>query len=524
MSEQHEREQMNDYRLSELLDMTIIQTLAESNFRASGLPMSIIDALDTSILVSAGWQDICTKFHRANPVSHARCLESDAYVRDRLVDGETCQYKCKNGLWHIAMPIVVVGQHLATMFLTQFNFEGEGPDREFFIRQAHEFGYNLDSYLEALDRMPVFTEEKVNYILAYDRALVRFISDLAERSIKIIETQKSLCRSEDKYRSVINNINIGIYRNTPGDGLFLQSNPAMAKMFGYDSVEEFMENSVSSTYQNPEDRINFIREVKQNGFVKDRELAVRKKDGTPMWCSVTATAQYDENGDIKWMDGVIEDITERKQAEERLQKTHGELEMRVRERTADLAEANELLLAEIAERKRVEEKLRELSERDSLTMIHNRRKLLELLGSEVEKAKRYSRPLSLIMLDIDHFKKVNDNYGHASGDSVLKTITNIVGGVIRKVDIFARYGGEEFIVLSPETNIEGAIVLAEKIRAAAEQYSYPTVGKVTISAGVAELSDKDSGSALITKADAALYVAKQGGRNRVEAAAPQTQT
>ena len=243
-----------------------------------------------------------------------------------------------------------------------------------------------------------------------------------------------------------------------------------------------------------------------------------------MWCSITATAQYDENGDIKWMDGVIEDITERKQSEEKLQKAYGELEMRVRERTADLAEANELLLAEIAERKRVEEKLRELSERDSLTMIYNRRKLLELLGSEVEKAKRYSRPLSLIMLDIDHFKKVNDNYGHATGDSVLKTITKIVGSVIRKVDIFARYGGEEFIVLSPETNIKGAKVLAEKIRAAAEQYPYPSVGKVTISAGVAELSDKDSGAALITKADAALYVAKQGGRNRVEAASPQTQT
>ena len=513
---------MTDYRLPELLDMTIIQKLAESNFRASGLPMSIIDAFDTSILVSAGWQDICTKFHRANPLSHARCLESDAYVRDQLIEGETCQYKCKNGLWHIAMPIVVAGRHLATMFLTQFNFEGEGPDREFFIRQAHEFGYNLDSYLEALDQMPVFSEEKVNYILAYDRALVRFISDLAERSLEIIETQKSLSESEDKYRSVINNINIGIYRNTSGEGRFIQANPAMVKMFGYDSVEEFMENTVSSTYQKPEDRINFIMELKQTGFVKDRELAVRKKDGTPIWCSVTATAQYDENGDIKWMDGVIEDITERKQAGERLQKAYAELEMRIRERTTDLAETNELLLGEIAERKRVEEKLRELSERDPLTMIYNRRKLLELLGTEVEKAKRYSRPLSIIMLDIDHFKKVNDNYGHTTGDIVLKTITNIVGSVIRQVDIFARYGGEEFIVLSPETSIEGALVLAEKIRVAVGQYSYPAVGNVTISAGVAEVLDKDSGAALITKADEALYVAKKGGRNRVEAAAPET--
>ena len=128
----------------------------------------------------------------------------------------------------------------------------------------------------------------------------------------------------------------------------------------------------------------------------------------------------------------------------------------------------------------------------------------------------------MVFLDLDGFKTVNDNYGHTTGDIVLKTITNIVGSVIRQVDIFARYGGEEFIVLSPETSIEGALVLAEKIRVAVGQYSYPAVGNVTISAGVAEVLDKDSGAALITKADEALYVAKKGGRNRVEAAAPET--
>ena len=183
---------MSGYRLSELLDMTLVQALAEANYNAGGLPMSIIDTLDTSILVSAGWQDICTKFHRVNPLSLARCLESDNYVRDHLDSSESYQYKCKNGIWHIATPIVVAGHHLATMFLTQFNFEGEGPDREFFLRQAQEFGYDLDSYLDALDRMPSFSAEKVNYILAYDMALARFIAHSAEQSLRIIETEKSL--------------------------------------------------------------------------------------------------------------------------------------------------------------------------------------------------------------------------------------------------------------------------------------------------------------------------------------------
>ena len=509
---------MTDYRLSELLDMRIIQTLAESNYRAGGLPMSIIDAFDTSILVSAGWQDICTKFHRVNRISHARCLESDNHVKDHVDSRVPYQYKCKNGIWHIAVPLVAAGHHLATMFLTQFNFEGEGPDREFFIRQAHEFGYNLDDYLNALDRMPTFSAEKVSYILAYDMAIAQFITDLAEQSLKIVETEKSLSKSEDKYRSVVENINIGIYRNTVGQGRFHQINPAMAKMFGYDSEEEMMHTAVVTLYQNAPDRIKFIEEVKQKGFVKDRELAMLKKDGTPIWCSATATAQYDKAGNIKWMDGVIEDITERKQAEERLQKAFDELDMRVRERTADLAEANELLIAEIAERKRAEEKLRELSETDHLTKIYNRRKLLELLGTEVAKAKRYARPLTIVMLDIDHFKKINDNYGHSIGDIVLKITTNIVGGIIRKVDIFARYGGEEFMILSPETGMEGALVMAEKIRVAVETYSYPAGVSVTISAGVAEWSRDDSVAAFIKKVDETLYVAKNRGRNRVEAA------
>jgi diguanylate cyclase (GGDEF)-like protein len=122
------------------------------------------------------------------------------------------------------------------------------------------------------------------------------------------------------------------------------------------------------------------------------------------------------------------------------------------------------------------------------------------------------------MLDLDHFKEVNDRYGHNAGDLALKTTTNVVNGVIRKVDIFARFGGEEFVILSPETNLSGAAALAEKIRAAVERCSYPVAGKITLSAGVAELSGKDSGAALIKKADEALYAAKHRGRNRVEAA------
>ncbi len=509
---------MNDYRLPDLLDMTMVQKLADANFRAGGLPMTLTDAFTLKSLVKSGWPGICRKFHRPNPRASARCLESGEIIKEHAGKAESFQYKCKNGLWHIGMPIVVAGRHLATLYLSQFWFDGEAPDREYFIRQARKFGIDPDDYLAELNQMPFFSREKVDYIIAYDKALVRFIADLAEQSLRVIETKQSLCESEDKYRTLVDNLHVGIYRNTPGRGRFLQANPAVSRIFGYDSVEEFMSIAVTDLYLDPEDRKRFLEEVKRNGFVKDREMAMKKKDGTPIWVSTTATAHRDEHNELKWMDSVTEDVTERKKAEEALRKVHAELEMRVRERTADLAESNELLLAEIAERKRIEEKLRELSEKDPLTAIYNRRKLFELLGLEVEQAKRYGRPLSLIMLDLDHFKEVNDRYGHNAGDLALKTMTNVVNGVIRKVDIFARFGGEEFVILSPETSLSGAAALAEKTRAAVEQAAYPVVGKITLSAGVAELSGKDSGAALIKKADEALYAAKHRGRNRVEAA------
>jgi ligand-binding sensor protein len=151
---------MNHYRLSKLLDLSAVQRMADANYKASDMPVGIIDAFDGSILVGVGWQDICVKFHRANQKSLERCQASDNYIKDHLVQGEACRYKCKNGLWDIGIPIVVAEKHLATMFLGQFFYEGEILDREFFKQQAVTFGYDLDANLAALDQVPVFKRER----------------------------------------------------------------------------------------------------------------------------------------------------------------------------------------------------------------------------------------------------------------------------------------------------------------------------------------------------------------------------
>ncbi len=147
------------------------------------------------------------------------------------------------------------------------------------------------------------------------RAIIIVIRDITNRK----HAEQALHTSEEKYRTLVENVNIGVYRNTGGPhGRFLQANPAIVKMFGYESTEEFLKVFTSELYQDQEDRKRFVEKIQEKGHVKDEQLRLQKKDGTPIWGSVTAKVQYHANGEIRWIDGVIEDITERKLAEEKL--------------------------------------------------------------------------------------------------------------------------------------------------------------------------------------------------------------
>jgi diguanylate cyclase (GGDEF)-like protein len=165
------------------------------------------------------------------------------------------------------------------------------------------------------------------------------------------------------------------------------------------------------------------------------------------------------------------------------------------------------------------EEIYRLSTVDGLTQIFNKRYFVETLERELSRARRYDRPLALMMFDIDHFKRCNDTYGHRAGDHVLRHMADIVRQRARKVDVVARYGGEEFAVILPEIDEMGAAQFAETVRAMVEQEEFSFEGRripLTISVGVAELkTEVANADDLIKRADARLYLAKQGGRNRV---------
>ena len=180
-----------------------------------------------------------------------------------------------------------------------------------------------------------------------------------------------------------------------------------------------------------------------------------------------------------------------------------------------------LVVQDVTELVAHEHQLREMNMRDGLTGVFNRRYLDHRLAVELERFKRYARPLSLLIIDIDFFKRVNDRFGHPCGDSVLKTVAADLSGGVRKADLVARYGGEEFCCVLPETSLAGALIVAEKLRAAAEARQHTWEGQpvpVTVSVGVAEAKEEMAGAAeLVGQADASLYEAKRSGRNRVVA-------
>jgi PAS domain S-box-containing protein len=258
--------------------------------------------------------------------------------------------------------------------------------------QTYKFAIKKDLFINKVDNYPLTIKDNSNnYIHLLELpgfgflCLIKNRENLDEIFLKSLKPilaklskacqsclkNDSLLESEGEYRSLVENINIGLYRNTGGaKGQFIRANPAMAKIFGYDSSEEFMKISVSKLYKNPAERKSFISAVLMNGFVKDKELLLRKKDGTCIWTSITAKIEYDEHKNIKWMDGVIEDISERKEAEAKLLKANNELEKRVKERTVELSNSNKKLTKVIDDFKKTQVQLHK-NEEQYRTLVDN---------------------------------------------------------------------------------------------------------------------------------------------------------
>jgi len=301
------------------------------------------------------------------------------------------------------------------------------------------------------------------------------ITDLKKTQQQLMEqkrTLQSILDSQDNMiivadRNMIHEVNIS----------FLQ-------FFGFYSIDDMKENF---------DRVSRMT-VEMDGYMKP-------EDYRSMWL---------ENVKADMVEGQYRLIALRQEGSENIRY----FSMKFRPLSID----SDRFVVEFSDVTALEERSRVFENRanyDPLTRIFNRRRFLELLDLGLKKAQHLNQGLCLVFFDIDHFKKINDTYGHNTGDDVLKELAALIASAIRITDIFARWGGEEFLILIESTTLENATILAGKLRKAVMEHEFPGVKKVTCSFGVTSYVPGETGEDFISRADAALYRAKESGRNRV---------
>jgi diguanylate cyclase (GGDEF)-like protein/PAS domain S-box-containing protein len=486
-----------------------------------------------------------------------------------------------------------------------------------------------------------------------------FMIDVTRRKV----TEQALHDSEVQYRSLFDHVPVGLYRTTP-DGALLDGNRALAQILGYPSREALLTHDAADIYLDPTDRERWKEALEAAGTVSDFELQCKRRDGGVIWVQDSARVVQDRDERVLHYEGVLVDITQRKQAEWEARQAHQQLsskvhELEVRNRemslinemgnmlqscpTADEAYAvmahwaeqlfdgrtgmlcviapsrnivepvavwgrsamgqhafapedcwalragrlhtvedpqSRLLCPHLAESVsgpylcvpmmaqgealgilhlqaldtgmpdgfgatdalkplvvavadhlalglaniKLRETLRSQSIRDPLTGLFNRRYMEESLERELRRAERRGQPLGVIMLDLDHFSRFNNTFGHQAGDLLLQAFGEVVRARVRAEDIACRYGGEEFTLILPEASLEVTRARAQHIleilRELHVSHRGESLGAVTMSAGVAAYPEHArTGDGLIRAADTALYIAKAAGRDRIAVAA-----
>ncbi|MFT6986694.1 MAG: diguanylate cyclase (GGDEF)-like protein/PAS domain S-box-containing protein, partial [Psychromonas sp.] len=260
---------------------------------------------------------------------------------------------------------------------------------------------------------------------------------------------------------------------TDRNGIITRASQAFCTVTGYNFGE--LQGKTHALIKHPETEKevyeNLWRTIK-NGQVWRGEIRNRKKSGNDYWCSMVITPQFDIDGTIIGYTEISQDITSRK-----------EIEI--------------------------------LSITDALTQLYNRRKIDQILEAEMARFNRYQQVFSVVLLDLDHFKQVNDTYGHQIGDHVLTETAQCLVKNTREIDYTGRWGGEEFLLILTATDVTGAAVIAEKLRGVINQQDFQPVKQLSASFGVAQCQANEPLAKLISRVDTALYKAKSEGRNRV---------
>lgn len=297
---------------------------------------------------------------------------------------------------------------------------------------------------------------------------------------------EELLLREQTFRGIFENATEGIYR-TDGEGLILEANSALAQMLGYSCTDTLLCRipEIASIFSNPHMLAQYRTSLMNKRVVRGMQAKLRCADGETVWAEINAGAIETQSAEEKQAPGVVG------------------------------------VIADITERKRMMREMCRLARTDCLTGLWNRGYFVELAAQEIVRCRRFGSKLSLLLVDVDYFKRVNDQFGHDIGDKVLIGVAETLRSTLREVDVVARFGGEEFVVMLPDTELKAACKAAERVCQVMREQDFADKGDtplpVTVSIGVTAYQHSETTlDILLKQADLAMYSAKHKGRDRVE--------
>lgn len=315
-------------------------------------------------------------------------------------------------------------------------------------------------------------------------ALHRRVADLEREVADLRERNKGLSESEREYRLIADHSGDCLWVMDLETLRFTYVSPSVMQLYG-STPEETMAQGVDEVM--PPHSLEIVMKA------LEEELALEAGGADPQRTRTIEIEEYRQDGSIIWIENVLSFLRDEQQ------------------RPVGILGVSR----DVTERRRLEEELRTLAVTDSLTGAFNRRHFMEELHREMGRSNRYAVPFSLIMLDIDDFKIVNDRFGHEAGDRVLGGLVDLVRKRIRASDVLARWGGEEFLIMLANTALPQAVQLAEALLEGLKSQSFSEVGLLTASFGVTQYRDQESADTLLTRVDNLMYQAKSEGRARV---------